>query len=283
MSPFFFYIYNKHFIAITMAHDNFYGYSNKKPEFEVGGNIDMAFEKVNPYEFKKGMDFELNALGCPNLHSSTPEQREKATTKVLKNLEEMADYYSQQENYETETRNMEKAPSFKKFVESNKDQEMKEVDKEFKGDKMEKIKESIDAIVKQVLNETKSKNTNKMTKEDLNIMIAEELEAYMKNMEGTEEVTEADEIEVDVDSAVEAGGDAEDVLRTIYDMLKDQFEGEEAEEMEDEDEVEDEEVEDVEDEEEEELEEAKDEEVEEEVLPTSLAERFQTLANIVKG
>jgi hypothetical protein len=281
-----------------MANDNFYGYSNKKPELDVNGNIDMAFEKVNPYEFKKGMYFELNALGCPNLHSSTPEDREKATTKVLKNLGEMADYYSQLENYESETRNMEKAPSFKKFVETNKDQAMKEVDKEFKGDKMEKIKESIDAVVKQVLNETKSKNTNKMTKEDLNIMIAEELEAYMKNMEGTEEVTEADEIEVDVDSDVE-GGDAEDTLRQIYDMLKGMFDGEMEDEVEDlEDELEDE-VEDEDEEEVEELDEAKEveeegydkkekmeeeeEEMKEEVVSTQLAERFQVLANIVKG
>ena len=36
-------------------------------------------DRVNPYEFKKGMDYELTAIGCSRLQESTKEEREKAT------------------------------------------------------------------------------------------------------------------------------------------------------------------------------------------------------------
>ena len=385
-----------------MANDNFYGYSNKKPEFTLpNGNIDMAFEKVNPYEFRKGMDYELTKMGCRNLHSSTPEQREKATTIVLKKLNEMGGYYSGLISYETEYRGREDKPSFKKYMEGMADHGMKEVDKEFKSDKMGKIKlkEAISKMVKEELRETKStynvpptfpmddgytdldynkirayiatkkgqdfaddfmdtsnkgfyenvveflgmnedptdeevfnfvdreiekgrtitrneflakiennkkamdpnlagdmiqlaikfgdkipqeevdnllrfleenktQNPNKMTKETLDQMIMEELEAYLR---------EEEEIEVDVEDDAEEG-ESEDVLRKIYDMLKDMFEGE-MEDEEVEDEMEDEGEEEGEEEDEEEAEEEA-EEVEESI---QLQERFQKLANIVKG
>jgi hypothetical protein len=208
-----------------MANDNFYGYLNKKPELALpNGNIDMAFEKVNPYEFRKGMDYELTKMGCRNLHSSTPEQREKATTIVLKNLNEMGGYYSGLISYETEYRGRDKKPSFKKYMEGMADHGMKEVKDEFKNDKMEqiKLKEAINKMVKEELNENKTQNPNKMTKKELDKMIMEELEAYLR---------EEEEIEVDVEDDAE-GGESEDVLRKIYDMLKDMFEG--GEEMEDE-------------------------------------------------
>jgi hypothetical protein len=413
-----------------MANDNFYGYSNKKPEFILpNGNIDMAFEKVNPYEFRKGMDYELTKMGCRNLHSSTPEQREKATTIVLKNLNEMGGYYSGLISYETEYRGRDKKPSFKKYMEGMADHGMKEVTKEFKKDKMEKIKlkESIDKLIKEELESIKNENygselskweqkaqklskdelgvvhvnflhdndekwelsdwfdsdytvasyedgikinenkmtrkysnlkikearnsqgnfasalekiiqkawgetdlekaknivinfvkkskindtskdsiikntqeskskakldsylanallkfeklgvkeqkikENKMTKKELDQMIMEELESYLR---------EEEEIEVDVEDDAE-DGNSEDVLRKIYDMLKDMFEG--GEEMEDE--GEEEEMEDeMEDEEEEMEDEMEDEEEEEEVEESiQLQERFQKLANIVKG
>jgi hypothetical protein len=306
-----------------MANDNFYGYSNKKPEFTLpNGNIDRAFEKVNPYEFRKGMDYELTKMGCRNLHSSTPEQREKATTIVLKNLNEMSGYYSGLISYETEYRGREKKPSFKKYMESMADHGMKEINKEFKNDKMAKItlKESINRMVREELNPLGKKfsnyNTiedfeeeyeveipqnmldkynversnaifqditlddfnkfikplmsngarteNKMTKRELDQMIMEELEAYLR---------EEEEIEVDVEDDAE-DGNSEDVLRKIYDMLKDMFEGEEEAEEDEEDEEEDEEA--GEDEEE-------DEEVEEVEESIQLQERFQKLANIIKG
>jgi len=256
-----------------MANDNFYGYSNKKPELTLpNGNIDAAFEKVNPYEFRKGMDYELTKMGCRNLHSSTPEQREKATTTVLKNLNEMGGYYSNMIAYETEYRGRENKPSFKKFVEGMADHGMKEVKDEFKNDKMEKIKlkEAINKMVKEELNENKTENPNKMTKEELDQMIKEELDAYLR---------EEEEIEVDVEDDAE-GGESEDVLRKIYDMLKDMFEG--GEEMEDEGE-EEEEVEDEMEDEEEVEEKTEEEEVEEVEESNQLQERFQKLANIVKG
>ena len=298
-----------------MANDNFYGYSNKKPELTLpNGNIDMAFEKINPYEFRKGMDYELTKMGCRNLHSSTPEQREKATTIVLKNLNEMGGYYSGLISYETEYRGRDKKPSFKKYMEGMADHGMKEVTKEFKKDKMEKIKlrESINRMIREELDFDKlydqfqdkygdvsekdfqklldkyekgilrditkddlekyvnTQTENKMTKKELDQMIMEELESYLR---------EEDEIEVDIEDDAE-GGESDDVLRKIYDMLKDMFEG--GEEMEDEGE-EEEEVEDEMEDEEMEDKEAEEEEAEEVEESIQLQERFQKLANIVKG
>ena len=208
------------------------------------------------------------------------------------------------------------------------DHGMKEITKEFKKDKMEKIKlrESINKMIKEELNPLGKKfsnyNTiedfeeeyeveipqnmldkynversnaifqditlddfnkfikplmsngaqteNRMTKRELDQMIMEELEAYRR---------EEDEIEVDVEDDAE-GGESEDVLRKIYDMLKDMFEG--GEEMEDEGE-EEEEVEDEMEDEEAEEEEAEEEEAEEVEESIQLQERFQKLANIIKG
>jgi hypothetical protein len=164
-----------------MANDNFYGYSNKKPEFILpNGNIDMAFEKINPYEFKRGMDYELTKMGCRNLQSSTPEQREKATTIVLKNLNEMGGYYSGLISYETEYRGRKDKPSFKKYMEGMAEHGMKEINKEFKKDKMENIKlrESINKLVKEVLEEEESPkrkplpNKNKFTSDTISIKSA---------------------------------------------------------------------------------------------------------------
>ena len=74
-----------------MANNKYYGYSPKKEETkpsigvtDVGNKLD----RVNPYEFRKGMDLELTNLGVTRLRESTPEEREKATEAVLKNLEE---------------------------------------------------------------------------------------------------------------------------------------------------------------------------------------------------
>jgi len=46
-----------------MANDNFYGYKRKDKKRAKGldyHGVDMEFESVNPYEFKKGMYCELN-------------------------------------------------------------------------------------------------------------------------------------------------------------------------------------------------------------------------------
>ena len=89
-----------------MANNKLYGYSPKdeKPSkkqgqayagLEKGGtyeNLGNSLDRVNPYEFRKGMDYELTQLGVSRLQESTPEEREKATETVLKNLEEHQAY-----------------------------------------------------------------------------------------------------------------------------------------------------------------------------------------------
>jgi uncharacterized protein YoxC len=135
-----------------MANDKFYGYSPKKEESP------SKLDRVNPYEFKKGMYLELAEMGAHSLGESTPEQREKATEKILKNLEEHAAYYSALEQFE---RGMDQgAPisekSFKKYLESytsERGEGMVEVDKEIKDDKMVELKEAIKAEVKNILSE----------------------------------------------------------------------------------------------------------------------------------
>ena len=83
-----------------MANDKFYGYrpkmtksSGKEGTVRSGAEEGNTYEhlgnvldRLNPYEFKKGMDYELLAIGCARLKESTTEEREKATEKVLKNL-----------------------------------------------------------------------------------------------------------------------------------------------------------------------------------------------------
>ena len=125
-----------------------------------------------------------------------------------------------------------------------------------------------------------------MTLKELQGMIKEELESYM-NEEEVDVDVDTDAGDVDADGA-ESGDDSEDVLRQIYDMLKDKFEGEEeAGDMDDMDDMEDAgEADDM--DEMDTMEEAKDE-VEETVeesttdVHTQLQERFKKLANIVKG
>ena len=80
-----------------MANDKYYGYSPKKetrkPSTGVT-DVGTRLDRVNPYEFRKGMDVELTSLGVSRLAESTPEEREKATETVLKNLDEHGGYYS---------------------------------------------------------------------------------------------------------------------------------------------------------------------------------------------
>jgi hypothetical protein len=140
-----------------MANDNFYGYKRnpKKVDFKgARGSVDLEFESVNPYEFKKGMNTELAKLGT-GLRESDEEQREKATDTVLKNLKDVPAYYSLMEHYETITRNMDRKPSFKSFVKEMGEYSMKEVKEKFTVDKMKeiKLKENIRAEVRNKINE----------------------------------------------------------------------------------------------------------------------------------
>ena len=177
-----------------MANDKFYGYSpkNVKPSdkqgqayagLEKGGtyeNLGNKLDRVNPYEFRKGMDYELTQMGCSRLMESTPEEREKATESVLKNLEEHQAYYSALIQFERGMNQGGKIneASFKKYLEtytSERGDGMVEVDKEIKNDKMEEpkydkslytLKEAIKKEVKNVLIEAKEddKEEKKATK-----------------------------------------------------------------------------------------------------------------------
>ena len=142
-----------------MANDNFYGYKRnpKKVKTKTGmrGSVDIDFESINPYEFKKGMNSELTKMGT-ELRESNEEQREKATEIVIKNLQKLPAYYSLMEHYETITRNIKgRKPSFNAFAKEMEGYKMKEVKEKFTVDKMKeiKLKESVRAEVKNIIKE----------------------------------------------------------------------------------------------------------------------------------
>jgi len=151
-----------------MANDKLHGYTPNPSK--KGDRMDL--DRVNPYEFRRGMDLELTNLGVSRLAESTPEEREKCTETVLKNLEENDGYYTSLVTYETTYRNIakgEKKPSFKTWLAEQEDSKMKEVGKkgaEFKNDKMEELKEAIKAEVKAMLSEVKDKEAEKINKAD---------------------------------------------------------------------------------------------------------------------
>ena len=174
-----------------MANNKYAGYTpkNMKPSnkqgqayagLEKGGtyeNLGNSLDRVNPYEFRKGMDYELTQMGCSRLMESTPEEREKATESVIKNLEEHQAYYSALMQFETGMNHAGKIneSSFKKFLESyssERGEGMVEVDKEIKDDKMDEpknadlntikmktiqpLKEAISQEIKNILAEKKN-------------------------------------------------------------------------------------------------------------------------------
>jgi len=148
-----------------MANDKFYGYTPKtsKPSGKEGSswsgeekgnsykNLGNRLDRLNPYEFRKGMDYELTSVGVSRLAESTPEEREKATEAVLNNLEEHGGYYTALITYETEYRNAEKKPAFKTWLSEQDEFKMKEVDKSFKNDKMVELKEAIKSQIRTTL------------------------------------------------------------------------------------------------------------------------------------
>ena len=80
-----------------MANNKYAGYTPKKEETLPNKGVPGSgtkLDRVNPYEFRKGMDYELTSMGVTRLAESTPEEREKATETVLKNLDEHQAYYS---------------------------------------------------------------------------------------------------------------------------------------------------------------------------------------------
>ena len=160
-----------------MANNKFYGYTPKmsKPSGKEGTiysgeeegntyeNLGDRLDRINPYEFRKGMDYELTAIGCARLQESTPEEREKSTEKVLKNLEGNGGYYTSLITYETLFRNVQGTkPSFNAWLKTQEEVQMKEVKSgqetpSHKNDKMEKLKESIKSKLVKKLHEKKVK------------------------------------------------------------------------------------------------------------------------------
>ena len=140
-----------------MANNAYYGYTPKPKKRSLGvpyGN-DNRLDSINPYEFKKGMDYELATIRISRLNESTPEQRQQSTDKVLKNLGTHPSYYSCKIQYETEYRNFQgRKPSFNKYLkEMMEETKMKPVDKEYKNDKMVALKEAIKNEVRSILSE----------------------------------------------------------------------------------------------------------------------------------
>ena len=142
-----------------MANNKLHGY-NPDPSKEVEGN---RLDKFNPSEFRKGMDYELTAVGCSRLAESTPEEREKATESVLKNVESHGGYYTSLITYETLFRNVvegNKKPSFTAWLKEQDISKMQEVkrgdnDSKHKEDKMTELKEAIKTRIKAKLFEQK--------------------------------------------------------------------------------------------------------------------------------
>ena len=162
-----------------MANDKFYGYKPKmtKPSGKEGTiysgaeegktyeNLGNSLDRVNPYEFRKGMDYELTALGCSRLKESTPEEREKSTATVIKNLESHPAYYSGLIQFESGMNHAGQidGKNFKSWLndhfEINKMQPVvdekfsKDKKTNFKNDKMEALKEAIKNELKLALKE----------------------------------------------------------------------------------------------------------------------------------
>jgi len=153
-----------------MANNKLHGY-NPDPSKEVDEN---RLDKFNPYEFRKGMDYELTTMGIARLAESTDDERRKATEAVLKNLEEHGGYYTSLITYETQFRNEVegiKKPSFKQWLSEqdlNKMQEVKAGDKDskHKSDKMEELKEAIKIEIKNILSEAKKGKEDKEVSDD---------------------------------------------------------------------------------------------------------------------
>jgi hypothetical protein len=137
-----------------MANNKFYGYSPKKEESKIGWEnstmgIGTRLDRINPYEFRKGMDYELTSMGCARLQESTPEEREKATESVIKNLESNGGYYTSLITYETLFRNTKGVkPSFTAWLKTQEDTKMMEVKVGDKSTKHSKDNEMTDKLPK---------------------------------------------------------------------------------------------------------------------------------------
>tara|TARA_Y100001963_G_C6697568_1_gene407723 strand:+ start:90 stop:989 length:900 start_codon:yes stop_codon:yes gene_type:complete len=126
----------------------------KKGDVNVPYGTDNRLDNIHPFEFKKGMDYELTNLGCASIKDSKLEDREKASENVVKNLNTHPQYYTKKIQFEAGVTFGGKIDetSFKKYLDEESPQ-MKEVGNSFdrkkmsapsfKDDKMVKLKEAI--------------------------------------------------------------------------------------------------------------------------------------------
>jgi hypothetical protein len=189
-----------------MANDKYAGYSPKKETTvpnEGAPGSGTRLDRFNPYEFRKGMDLELTSLGVSRLAESTPEEREKATETVLKNLEEHGGYYSGLIQFKGGMNHGSKITetNFKKWLESympgNPGTGMVEVDKEIKTDKMVELKEAIKAEVKAMLSEVSGKEAEKINKADAKKDAADKKDS---NKAGKKKGSEIKSLEKDIET-----------------------------------------------------------------------------------
>ena len=73
----------------------------KKGDVNVPYGTDNRLDNIHPFEFKKGMDYELTNLGCANIRDSKEEDRIKASENVVKNLNTHPQYYTKKVQFET--------------------------------------------------------------------------------------------------------------------------------------------------------------------------------------
>ena len=148
-----------------MANNNFYGYTpkpSKQKRLKGNTEINNRLDRQNPYEFRKGMDFELTSLGCARLAESTIEERQTATEKVLKNLDHHPAYYSGLIQYETHFRGHKKKPAFKtwlkEFYENTKMTPAEKFNRKGKRVSLVALKEAIKGEVRSILEAKKNED-----------------------------------------------------------------------------------------------------------------------------
>ena len=147
-----------------MANNKYSGYtpkgSNQKRE-KGNTEINNRLNHLNPYEFRKGMDFELTNMGVSRLAESTPKEREKATEKVIKNLGKHDGYYTSFITYETTYRNTAKKPSFTKWLQEQEETAMKATEKfnrKGKRTSLVALKEAIKTEIRSLIEAKKDKD-----------------------------------------------------------------------------------------------------------------------------
>jgi len=182
-----------------MANNKLHGYQPKTANEKDGNRLDL----YNPHEFRKGMDYELTAIGCSRLAESTVEEREKATESVLKNLESHGGYYTSLITYETLFRNEVegiKKPSFTAWLKEQEENGMATVDGNIKGfdlpnsiansakdlhknHKMTELKEAIKRRIRTKLLEAKDKDDDTAFDDGEEVDVKKKADKAGKNVE----------------------------------------------------------------------------------------------------